>query len=250
MGDRVVVIPAHGLGTRLRDVTCGRPKTLVDVGGEPILARLIRAAAAAAPAGQTTRIAVYAQPGDTEIPGFIRQAENVLAGNVSAEVRRRDPRGYLRDLVDISDELGDEFSVVDCDLVAPNSELTGFLSAVAAGWDGEDMVFGVSADPPSSDPRSIRLSPDDGVVCCGYNAASHLPRAAGAYHWRPAAIASARQFTTDSAGGTFHDYVGLLAAEGTHVGVVRFSAALNVNTANDLRLARRYLREWRARGLD
>ena len=43
---RVIVIPAHGEGTRLREVTAGRAKTLMEVAGEPILARLLRAATA------------------------------------------------------------------------------------------------------------------------------------------------------------------------------------------------------------
>src|SRR5437764_3796496 len=170
----VVVIPAHGRGTRLRAVTGGRAKTLVEVAGEPILARLLRAAAV-----DGARVVVYARPGDADVPAC------VAACGQGAEVKRREPMGYLRDLMDITADAGDRFTVLDCDLVAPHAEVAGFL-ADTRRHERANMLFGVSATPASADPRSIRvLAGDDGATGRGDGAASQLPPAVGAYGWRP-----------------------------------------------------------------
>jgi GTP:adenosylcobinamide-phosphate guanylyltransferase len=251
MPDQVVVIPAHGLGTRLRDVTGGAPKTLVKVAGEPILTRLLRAAAACRTAGRPASTVVYTRPGDVEIPAFL------TAHGGGARIGRREPRGYLRDIVAISREVGDEFTVLDCDLITPGTELIRFLTDAGrarASPATETMVFGVSAVPPSADPRSIRPVVTGGLLGLGPGAASHLPRAIGAYHWRPAAVRRACRFVADSARtqapGSFHDYIHRLAAERTIARLITFSSALNVNTHAELELAADSVRAWRASGRD
>ena len=233
-----MVIPAHGHGTRLRDVTAGRAKTLVEVAGEPILARLLRAAATA-----SARVVVYAKPGDDEVPAC------VAARDRGARVKRREPTGYLRDLMEITCEVGDEVTVLDCDLVAPHAEVAGFIEQTRR-HENANMLFAVSATPPSPDPRSIRVTAgSDGGMALGAGAASHLPRAVGAYHWRPAAVATGRRFAAEGR-GAFHDYMEFLAARREPIALVPFSAALNINTPAELDLARRLVGEWRAQGLE
>jgi GTP:adenosylcobinamide-phosphate guanylyltransferase len=234
----VVVIPAHGHGTRLREVTAGRAKTLVEVDGEPILARLLRAATA-----DRARVVVYARPGDADVPAC------VAACGSHAQVKRREPMGYLRDLVDIAEDVGDEFTVVDSDLVAPYADVAYFIESTQR-HEGATMLFGVSASPPSTDARSIRVTVgSDGTMGLGDGAASHLPRAVGAYHWRPAAAIAASRFVAEKR-GTFHDYMEFLAARREPVALVPFRTALNVNTPAELELARRLVKEWRAQGLE
>ncbi len=235
---RVIVIPAHGEGTRLRDLTAGRAKTLMEVAGEPILARLLRAAKA-----DGAHVVVYARPSDAEVPAC------VAAYGRGVQVSRHEPLGYLNDLMDIALDVGDEFTVLDCDLVAPHAEVVGFIAG-AAGHERANMQFAVSASPPSADPRSIRVmvGPDGGMEL-GDGADSRLPRAVGAYHWRPAVVASGRQFAGEGR-GTFHGYMEFLAARREPVAVVPFNFALNVNTPAELDLARRLVREWRAEGLE
>jgi GTP:adenosylcobinamide-phosphate guanylyltransferase len=235
---RVIVIPAHGQGTRLRDVTAGRAKTLMEVAGEPILARLLRAATA-----DGAHVVVYARPSDAEVPAC------VAAYGRGVQVSRHEPLGYLNDLMDIALDVGDEFTVLDCDLVAPHAEVAGFI-ATAGGHERANMQFAVSASPPSADPRSIRvMAGPEGGMELGDGADSRLPRAVGAYHWRPAVVASGRQFVGEGR-GSFHGYMEFLAARREPVEVVPFNCALNVNTPAELDLARRLVREWRTEGME
>jgi GTP:adenosylcobinamide-phosphate guanylyltransferase len=254
MADQVVVIPAHGRGTRLQDVTGGRPKTLVPVAGEPILGRLLRSLFRCADGGAAVSTIVYTRQSDTEIPAFLA----AHAGGV--EVGRREPQGYLRDIVDISQDVGEEFTVIDCDLIAPCAELASFLTQAGSAEPGSDtwarpaMVFGVSAHPPSADPRSIRPTALDGVLGLGPGTASWLPRAIGAYRWSPAAVDRASRFVAEStraqSPGTFHDYVRCLADERAPATLIGFSSALNVNTRAELDLAATFVRGWREQGVD
>jgi GTP:adenosylcobinamide-phosphate guanylyltransferase len=238
---RVIVIPAHGQGTRLRDVTAGRAKTLMEVAGEPILARLLRAAEAAEADG--AHVVVYARPSDADVPAC------AAAYGTGVQVSRREPMGYLNDLMDIARDVGDEFTVLDCDLVAPHAEVAGFIAGTAQ-HKRANMLFAVSASPPSADPRSIRVTADsEGAMGLGDGADSQLPRAVGAYHWRPAAVALGRQFAGEGR-GTFHAYIEFLAVRREPVAVVPFAFALNVNTSAELDLARRLVQEWRAQGLE
>lgn len=234
----LVVIPAHGRGTRLREVTAGRAKTLVEVAGEAILRRLLRAVAAAAASP-----IVYTQPDDAGVEAF------VAASGIRVPVRHREPMGYLRDLMEISRDVGEEFTVLDCDLVAPHTELVRFLMQTRLHV-GASMLFAVSATPPSPDPRSIRVTTGPGgALELADPAASHLPRAVGAYHWRAAAVAAGRRFANEEH-GTFHGYMELLADRREPVGVIPVADALNVNTPAELNMAAELVGEWRTRGLE
>jgi GTP:adenosylcobinamide-phosphate guanylyltransferase len=233
----LVLIPAHGLGTRLRDVTGGRAKTLVEVAGQPVLARLLRAVA-----GSGRHAVVSARPGDADVPAC------VAACGGCVEVRRREPRGYLRDVMDLSRGLSEELTVLDCDLVAPHAELTGFLAGAPRDTT-VSMLFGVSAMPPSADPRSIRVIVDGGRMGLAEPATSSVPRAVGAYHWRHPAVAAARQFLA-SEGGSFHQFICHLAARRPPARLVGLSAAVNLNTPADLELAEEFVRQWREHELD
>ena len=241
---RVIVIPAHGLGTRLRDVTGGRAKTMMEVAGEPILVRLLRAALAgpAAQAGDV-QVVVYAGEADAEVPAC------AAAHGQGVQVRRREPMGYLNDLMAIARDVGDEFTVLDSDLVAPHAEVASFIAGTAC-HERASMLFAVSASPPSADPRSIRVMADaEGAMGLGDGSDSKLPRAVGAYHWRPAAVTAGRQFAGEGH-GTFHSYMEFLAARREPVAVLPFTAALNVNTPAELELAGKLVRDWRAQGLE
>jgi GTP:adenosylcobinamide-phosphate guanylyltransferase len=225
MGDSIlttipVVIPAHGHGSRMRPVTGGTPKTLTPVGGQPILGRLL---AAVRQAGRPA--VVYAQP-----PGQLIEAYLATLPGPPVTVRYRHPEGYLTDMAAIFAREGRELTVLDADMVVPHADLCAFL---AAARDCEaDLLAGQSAFPPSRDPRSIRLIPEqDGRLRIGAGVDSNLPRTVGAYHWRPPAAAAVRAFLSD-APRTLHEFIDWLTADRGRVRVATFafSAAVNVNT--------------------
>src|SRR5438552_7611286 len=256
-----VVIPAHGHGTRMRQLTGGIPKTLLEVAGEPILARLLRASAAS---GRPA--IVYTQELDDAIPAFLadlaatagtgeqaartgeqaagtgRKTGGALpAGRkdpprIMASLRRREPHGYLTDILAITAELGDEITVLDADMVVPHSELSGFLACTRADTDAA-FLAAQTADPASHDPRSIRVTAGPcGAACLAPGSASGLPRLIGAYHWRPPAVRAARDFV---AGGprSFHEFMAHLVGLPLRLDTFTFSSALNVNTPDERALA-------------
>jgi hypothetical protein len=232
-----VVIPAHGHGSRMRPVTGGAPKTLTPVGGQPILGRLLAAVR------QASRPAVvYAQP-----PGQLIEAYLATLPGPPVRIRYRQPEGSLPDMAAIFGREGDELTVLDADMAVPHADLCAFLAATR-DCDA-DLLAGQSAFPPSRDPRSIRLIPgEDGRLRTGAGEDSSLPRTAGAYHWRPAAVAAARAFLSDGP-RTFHEFIDWLAADGRQVRVATFafSAAVNVNTPAEHGIADAEAARWDAR---
>jgi hypothetical protein len=232
-----VVIPAHGHGSRMRPVTGGTPKTLIPVGGQPILGRLL---AAVRQAGRPA--VVYAQP-----PGQLLEADLAAIPGPPVQVRYRKPQGYLPDLAAIFAAEGDELTVLDADMAVPHADLCAFLAATRDCDAG--LLAGQSALPPSRDPRSIRLIPDtSGRLQAGAGEDSSLPRTVGAYHWRPPAVAAARAFLSDGP-RTFHEFIGWLTAGTRQVRVATFtfSAAVNVNTPAELGIASAEAARWDAR---
>jgi molybdopterin-guanine dinucleotide biosynthesis protein A len=225
MGDSIlttvpVVIPAHGHGSRMRPVTGGKPKTLTTVSGQPILGRLLDAVR------QAGRPAVvYAQP-----PGQLIEAYLATLPGPPVTVRHRHPQGYLTDMAAIFAREGNALTVLDADMVVPHADLCAFLAA-ARDCDA-DLLAGQSALPPSRDPRSIRLIPEqDGGFRIGAGTDSTLPRTVGAYHWRPRAAAAVCAFLSDGS-RTFHEFIDWLSADCGRIRVATFafSAAVNVNT--------------------
>lgn len=224
-----VVIPAHGPGSRMRDVTGGAPKTLVEIDGEPILRRLLRAADTIADAA----VIVYARPDDRKVPDYV---EGLNLSHVT--VRHRPANGYLVDLMEISADVGEEFTVLDSDLMTPHNDLVRFLGSARTVHADKAFVVAVSKTPPSSDPRSIRFaSADDGKVELVPGERSSIARSIGAYHWRADAVRAARSYLAETS-GTFHGFVTRVPSLPWRVGLVEVSMAINVNTPADLKLAR------------
>jgi hypothetical protein len=158
--------------------------------------------------------------------------------------------GWLRALAEVSRETDGDVTVLDSDLVVPHVELCEFLRNVAERAPEEELVVGTAREPPSTDARSIRFAVDergDPILLPGEDASA--PRAAGAYHWRAKTLTLARDFVA-STSGTFHEFSEHLVARCSRIGLFEFSAAVNVNAHDDLELARAYVRDWQALGLE
>lgn len=228
-----VIIPAHGHGSRMRPVTGGTPKTLTPIAGQPILGRLL---AATREAGRPA--VVYAQQPARLIEDYLA----TLPGS-RASARHRYPAGYLPDMAAIFGQDGDELTVLDADMVVPHGELRAFL-AMTRDTAG-DLLVGQAADPPSHDPRSIRLVPAaNGRFRIGPPEDQALPRTIGAYHWRPRAVAAVRAFLRDRP-RTFHEFIAHLADNSqVQVETFRFSAGINVNTPAERDIAEAEAAGW------
>jgi hypothetical protein len=139
---------------------------------------------------------------------------------------------------------GNELTVLDADMVVPHADLCAFLAA-ARDCDA-DLFAGQSAFPPSRDPRSIRLIPEQGGgLRIGAGVDSNLPRTVGAYHWRPRAAAAVRAFLRDGP-RTFHELIDWLSAGRGRIRVATFafSAAVNVNTPAEHAVAVTEVARW------
>jgi hypothetical protein len=129
-------------------------------------------------------------------------------------------------------------------MVVPHADLCAFLAA-ARDCDA-DLLAGQSAFPPSRDPRSIRLIPEqDGGLRIGTGTDTTLPRTVGAYHWRPPAAAAVIAFLSDGS-RTFHEFIDWLAAARGRIRVATFafSAAVNVNTPAEHAIADAEAARW------
>jgi hypothetical protein len=228
-----VIIPAHGHGSRMRPVTGCAPKTLTPIAGQPVLGRLLAAAR------ETGRPAVvYAQQ-----PALLIEEYLATLPGSQVSVKHRYPAGYLPDMAAIFDQDGDELTILDADMVVPHGELRAFLTMTQV--TATDLLVGQAADPPSRDPRSIRLVPAaEGRFRTGPPEDQALPRTIGAYHWRPRAVAAVRAFLSDGP-RTFHQFIAHLADDGrVRVQTFGFSAGINVNTPAERDIAEAEAARW------
>lgn len=239
----VLVIPAHGFGTRIRELTGGMPKTLLEVGGQPILARLLMVASKV----PDTRVVIYAQPEDKYITQFL----NRYRFSCNVELRRMVPEGYLRALVNIRRDIGSEFSVFDSDLVAPLPELIRFLHE-AHNWQQKvPLIIGGTRKPEMNDERVLWLSPinDDSATITPSGGHQEL-RFANAYHWQLTGLQEVEELVASSKSATFHTYMADLAQRRCLVGCVYLSTAHNINTSVQLTNAQADTLKWQSLGIE
>jgi molybdopterin-guanine dinucleotide biosynthesis protein A len=217
----------------MRSLTGGAPKTLIPITGQPILGRLLAAAREA-----RRPAVVYAQ----QPAGLIEDYLATLPGS-QVSVRHRYPAGYLPDMAEIFGQDGDELTILDADMVVPHGELRAFLARAADTT--ADLLVGQAANPPSRDPRSIRLVPAaGGRFQLGPPEEQSLPRTTGAYHWRPHAVAAVHAFLNDGP-RTFHEFIAHLADHSqVRVETFRFSAGINVNTPAERDIAETQAARW------
>ncbi len=240
--EQILVVPANGYGTRIRELTGKVPKTLLKVGGQPILSRLLSAASAI----QNIRVVIYVQPEDEYIANFL----NMTHYSCSIELRRMIPRGILPDLIRISKELGKEFSVFDSDLVAPLPELTLFLRKAPNWSQNVPLIIGATTGLGMSYERMMWLTMGEGAdfTVTSPGCQGDLCFAC-AYHWRPMGLEEAETLLS-SHPISFHDYMADLSHRCCHVGCVRFSAAHNVNTPDAFARAQTDVLKWQKQGIE
>lgn len=246
--EHTVVIPAHGLGSRIRDLTGGRPKTLLEVAGRPLLWRLLFAASQV----PHTRVVIYAPEQDEAIAEFLGS----LDVGCTVELRRMTPQGYIHDMVRISHEVSAPFTVLDSDLVVPLPELKRFIDEAPRCLQDMQLILGVNTKPLMDEPRAIWLRPQETpsgteyfVITTDVGAPQNLLQAVGAYHWRPSMLRDLEHFASGPS-TTFHMFMADLAQRTCKIGGIRFSHALNVNTHAELQAAQAEVLNWRQQGIE
>lgn len=244
----IVVIPAHGRGSRIRELTAGHPKTLLEVAGQPILWRLL-SAAARVPA---TLVLIYGPTDDAGIGHFLNKHDF----QCNIELRYLAPQGYLKDMLTIGSHIGSRFSVLDADLLAPIPELENFIRQ-ASDWPREkQLVAGITTKPKISDPRVIWLGPVEDkladrefIVLTGTHTQKKEYRLAGAYHWQTHILHIAEHFASSGL-NSFHDFMFAAMHHKTLIGGIELSVALNINTQADYEDAQAEVISWVGKGIE
>jgi GTP:adenosylcobinamide-phosphate guanylyltransferase len=222
-----------------------KPKTTLPVDGQALLVRLLMAAEEIA-----GRVLIDSPPGDTSIAEVVRSMRLVCP----VDIRPRKPLGYLRQLVEVATDVEGDLVVLDSDLVASHADLVRFLRLCRDQNRDCDLAVAVAREPPSSDPRSIRLiKARDGSAVLAAGEDASVPRCMGAYYWRRESLRVAEAFSVSLASAeaaTFHTFIHHFVSKPRSVAIIDLDAALNVNTPSDLSRAESFVREWRSQGLD
>lgn len=227
------IVLAGGKAERLGDAAGGRPKSLVDVAGRPLLAYQVSRLARAG----VTRVIVSCAAGDGDL--FARELDGLGAEIVAAEEPERLGRGggikfaarARRETGDILALNGDELVAVDFEALASRHRDRGALATVTVAR-------------PKSQFGMVDVDADD--VVRGFEEAGQVPYwvNCGIYVLSDAAI---RRFPDrgDHETTTFPE----LAAEGTLHAFRHDGVWLTVNTPKELRVAGEYVaahRDWLA----
>lgn len=241
----VVYIPASGHGSRIRELTGGTPKTLLKVGDQTILARLLSAASAL----PNTHVIISTKPEDAQIEHFL------MSNHFSCEIelRKMEPGGYLSDLVRVSKETEyDEFTILNSDLVAPLPDLLQFLRKVRQWSQDVPLIMGIIAEPVpyQYNAEDIWLTPrGDSFFTINSPGIRGDFIVANAHHWRPSGLREVENLLSQRP-TRFHDYVAELAYQARLVGGIQFSHAHNINTPDLLARARSDVLAWQQSGQD
>jgi len=240
----MVYIPASGHGSRIRELAGNKPKTLLQVGEQTILARLLFAASAL----PNTQVVISVRPEDMFIERYLQSHDFSCA----IEIKKMAPGGYLADLVRVGKETGyNEFTVLNSDLVAPLPDLLRFLGGVRRWVQEVPLVIGVTEPTPDQyNAEDIWLTPQSDVSFTvnppGMQGDLMI---ANAHHWRPSGLQEA-EYLLSQRPTRFHDYIARLAQQNRLVGGIPLSQAYNVNTADLLARAQAEVIAWQRSGND
>lgn len=229
-----VLIPAAGRATRMGAGPGDPPKCLREVGGAPILQRLVQAALGL----PEVRVVVLAPRRDQHLPAWRRS----LPPGAPVSVHTAPPEPYGRTILrGLAHALAGRLAVLDSDLVVPEAELAGFLAYGRQERPGPPacpLTVGISSVPWDLGPRTIWYATTGaGQVRLGRALPGAQSRLVGAYWLRSPAIHSLRSAV--AAGTTsFGEFLRGYAASGAGVDSYPFSYAYDVNTPADLAAAR------------
>lgn len=218
----------------MRSATGPTAKTLLTVGGKPILSRLLSALDEV----QDVQLKMYVSATDHSVRRLVERHPMT-----DIEVIPKTPGGYLHDLVSIWQELREPFTIFDCDLVAPRRDLANFLLATPPDSETALVVGACRTRPPED--RTIWLTPNENRTVAQF---SRVPsetseRLVGAYAWGTSALECCERLVS-TGGRAFLECLQLLLTERLSISAVPFTEAQNVNTPEDLVRARRLAASW------
>lgn len=233
-----VLIPAAGRATRMGAAPGDPPKCLLDLGGTPILQRLVDSCLWL----PRVRVVVLVPPDQP----YVDRWRQRLPDQAPVTIVPAPPEPYGHTILrGLGHAPASEVAVLDSDLVVARSELTAFLQH-ASSHPSAGLTVGTSSEPWDLGPRTIWLARDgSGHTRLGRGLSGAASRLIGAYWFRPPAVESLRAGVAAgvlSFGALLRDF----ADRGGRVDCFGFSFAYDVNTVADLTEARRRIHEHEA----
>lgn len=230
-----IVVPVAGRGTRLRPYTRDRPKALVQVDGEPLLARLLRSVAHLEPA--SVSLVVPGRGGPVE-----ERFGDAFEGTPLRYVVQARPTGLAPAVLAARPTIDGPFAVVQGDNVL-RADLAPAVSRFRAR--GLDALVLTEEVPPEEARQAVCLADDDGTL---RRIVEHPDAAqrdagrivAGVTLFSEAVLAACWRVEPSEEGEReLTDAVNLLVADGTaRVATMALPGRrVNVNTPEDLRRA-------------
>ena len=138
------VVPAAGEGTRLRPLTDGRPKALVEVAGRPLLAHVLDALAGLRPHGLASVVVVI--PAGDAGDAIAGRFGDAYRDTSLVYARQPEPRGLADAVLAAAPHLDGPFVVVHGDNVLDADLATLLARHRATGADATLLVDEVSRD--------------------------------------------------------------------------------------------------------
>ena len=227
------LIPAAGRGTRLGEHTETRPKGLVEIAGQPLLAHVFETAVEA---GAEKLVVVIGYEGAQIVDHF----GDAFAGVPITYVHQRERLGLGHAVLQAEPHIDEAFLLLNGDNVFAGSVEPAVSAADAAGVDGALAIEKVSESEATT---TGVLELDDGRVTGLVEKPDDPPSTlvtTGCYVL-PADIFHACALVQPSAEGEYQlsDAVGLLVHAGYEIETVRLGERVNVNTPADIeRVAR------------
>ncbi|MGH7815501.1 MAG: NTP transferase domain-containing protein [Candidatus Binataceae bacterium] len=233
-------IIAAGRGERLRDSVPGIPKPLVEIGGEPMLARQARALL---DSGAESVIAVV----NSETARLIEERRLAMPPALSLIVR--DTANSMESLFAIGERLAPGlFILATVDAMIPQSEIARFKTAAIARIEPDrpgraDGALGVTKWRGDKRPLFAEVTGAGSIARLG---ADNSPLVTAGIYLLPSKIfeltAAARRLGL----GAMREFLALLLERGLVLAGIEIADAIDVDEAADLAAARRAIKDHRS----
>ena len=227
-------IIAAGTGERLAQRGISTPKPLIRIGDEPLIARVIRAAASV----RATSVACIINDLTPELDQYLRSSTWPLP----LEIVKKTTPSSMESLFSLAPLLADEpFLLFTVDAVFPFASLRRFLTKASSLSDAQG-VLALTRFVDDEKPLWVRTDRYSRVTAIGDAARTSHYVTAGFYYFEPAIfhhVESARARGL----GALRQFLGLLLDSGYRLYGLPVSKTIDVDHPEDIEIAEQYLKK-------
>ena len=226
------IIPA-GTGERLAARGISTPKPLIRINGEPLIARMIRAAASV----RATSIACIINDLTPDVERYL------LSGtwSVPLDIIKKTTPSSMESLFSLAPLLADEpFLLLTVDAVFPFTSLKRFLTRASTLTDAQG-VLALTRFVDDEKPLWVRTDPDHRITAIGETARTSLHVTAGFYYFEPSIfhlIEPARARGLNA----LRQFLGLLLDSGYRLYGAPVSKTIDVDHPEDIEMAEQFVK--------